>query len=291
MREENTLQIGVRVELSDFHSSMQQAVGATTSATEQMGAVFQRLSFAAGSNVQHINRAFRTAVNGVIQGTQTLGQAFSRMGGSMVAEFAAAMEKLVMDFIAKELRMLIFHQAVEQAKTDTAITAEGERKSASAASSLKEIMHAAGTAAAKTWSAVAGIPVVGPFLAPAAAAAALAGVLAFEGLASAAGGWERVPEDQLALVHRNEMVLPASLAAGLRNVIEGMSFSPSSMGASGLNMPGAGGPSINVTTSYNHNTMDPRTSRELMEAHGDIIGDIAIRKLKRWMRDNGVRWR
>jgi hypothetical protein len=87
------------------------------------------------------------------------------------------------------------------------------------------------------------------------------------------------------------MVLPASLAAGLRNVIEGMSFSASSLGASGVSMAGAGGPSINVNTSYNHNTMDPRTSRELMEAHGDIIGDIAIRKLKRWMRDNGMRWR
>jgi hypothetical protein len=37
-------------------------------------------------------------------------------------------------------------------------------------------------------------------------------------IASAAGGWV-VPSDQLAMVHRNEMVLPANLSQGLQRMI------------------------------------------------------------------------
>jgi hypothetical protein len=48
-------------------------------------------------------------------------------------------------------------------------------------------------------------------LAPAMAAA----TGALTGMASAAGGWD-VPADSMAMLHKNEMVLPASLAANVR---------------------------------------------------------------------------
>jgi hypothetical protein len=62
----------------------------------------------------------------------------------------------------------------------------------------------AGEAAANTWAAVSAIPIVGPFLAPEAAAAAFAGVLAFE-QGGMVPGYGPVP----AIVHGGEMILNA----------------------------------------------------------------------------------
>jgi hypothetical protein len=42
------------------------------------------------------------------------------------------------------------------------------------------------------------------------------------GIASAAGGWV-VPSDQLAMVHQNEMILPANISQGLQSMISGAS--------------------------------------------------------------------
>lgn len=68
-------------------------------------------------------------------------------------------------------------------------------------------------AAAGAYNATVGIPFVGPVLAPAAAAVAFTGVMAF-----AEGGWDRVPSDQVAMIHKNEMVLPASIAEPVRQM-------------------------------------------------------------------------
>lgn len=70
--------------------------------------------------------------------------------------------------------------------------------------------------AGAAYKAVAGIPVVGPVLAPAAAAAAFVAVMAF----SAAGGMDNVPYDNAPfLLHKNEMVLSAPIAEGMRSII------------------------------------------------------------------------
>jgi hypothetical protein len=76
-----------------------------------------------------------------------------------------------------------------------------------------QIMTDAKGAAAGAYNATVGIPYVGPFLAPAAAAVAFAGVMAF-----AEGGWDRVPSDQVAMIHKNEMVLPAHIAEPVRQM-------------------------------------------------------------------------
>lgn len=84
---------------------------------------------------------------------------------------------------------------------------------------LAQIAARAASAAAGAYSAIAAIPVVGPVLAPISAAAALAGVLALgNSIFSAKGGWGRVPQDgAVTELHKDEMVLPASIANPLRN--------------------------------------------------------------------------
>jgi hypothetical protein len=67
-------------------------------------------------------------------------------------------------------------------------------------------------------------------LAPAAAAAAFAGVMAFD-VISAEGGMGSVPfNDMPALLHRNEMVLPASIAEPLRFGLPAIAQMPQLMG-------------------------------------------------------------
>ena len=75
---------------------------------------------------------------------------------------------------------------------------------------------AAKDAAANAYASAAEIPFVGWIIAPAAAAAAYTATIAF-----AEGGWDRVPSDQVAMIHKNEMVLPAHIANPLRESLAG----------------------------------------------------------------------
>lgn len=76
----------------------------------------------------------------------------------------------------------------------------------------------AGVAGANAIASTAAIPIVGPELAPAAGIEATSQVLAMMGLASAEGGWDRVPSDQIAQIHKNEMILPAHIAEPVRQM-------------------------------------------------------------------------
>jgi len=174
----------------------------------------------AESVVAPITQAFGGIVTGYIQGTLTMQQAEQRMGSAILAEA-----------VNRGVQMITHHIAVEEAKTlataaGTAqrlalnVVAEGEALAVHAAAAIKWILTEAAKAAAGAFSAMAGIPYVGPILAVAAGAAMLAEVGGLVGhVASAEGGWERVPFDGApAVLHKDEMVLPAELADGVRNM-------------------------------------------------------------------------
>lgn len=88
---------------------------------------------------------------------------------------------------------------------------------------IKTVMINAWTAMAGAYAALASIPVVGPFIAPAAAAAVFAGVVAMAGkIRSAAGGYD-IPRgvNPMTQLHAEEMVLPAKYANLLRGMADG----------------------------------------------------------------------
>lgn len=134
-------------------------------------------------------------------------------------------------FIAIQVKILFAHIKGETSKTLATGTATAERTAIqtagakegiliSAWASVKEIVNAGWTAAANAYKAIAAIPFVGPFLAPAAAIGAAAAVHSFASrIASAAGGFD-VPRDTITQLHKNEMVLPASLADRVRNMTD-----------------------------------------------------------------------
>lgn len=197
--------------------------------------------------LQPINQAFSQSIAGMIQGTQTFHQAWQHM-----------LQSLLLSYIQTEIATLTQHEATEQAKSSATAAGTTERntiqaagaaesKAIDATTGMSQITTAAATGAAKAYQAIVGIPYVGPILAPIAAGVAFAGIEAFGGsISSAAGGWDRVPvDDAPALLHRNEMVLPAPLAERVRGMTE----------------PGDGGGG-DTHHHYHINAMDARSFRD-----------------------------
>jgi hypothetical protein len=165
------------------------------------------------NTLQKLNSMFDTSINGFLQGTQTFQQTWIHMLDSMVLTAAKSLEQM--------LAQWIFHHEAKNA--------------ISLKSALKELTHHAMNAAGATWKAVAAIPIIGPVLAPPAAAAAFAGVMALGALASARNGMVS-EEEQMAFIHKNEMVLPAPLSMGFQSIIGRMNDSSTGSGSGDVHL-------------------------------------------------------
>jgi phage-related minor tail protein len=112
------------------------------------------------------------------------------------------------------------------------------------------VIDAVAVAGAQGVASFSGAPWPVDMGAPAFGAAMAAAAGGFGAVASAAGGWERVPHDDApALLHRNEMVLPATLADRVRGMTE----------------PGGG-----ATHNWNFSMVDGRSVTQLLRSdpHG-----------------------
>jgi hypothetical protein len=139
-----------------------------------------------------VSDGFKTQLNGVLQGTQTIGEALRNLWQGIILSIIEKFVDMGLQWAATHLFMHFITKA----------------------SGVSQIASAAAQAGANAYAATAIIPVVGPELAPAAAATAYAGAISFEGLNTFARGGI-VPSDSLAFVHKNEMVLPASISQRL----------------------------------------------------------------------------
>lgn len=193
-----------------------EVVKSQADASRSMAAQWQR-------SLQPIGQAFNGMFQNLYNGTMTFKQAF-----------LGALDQIVLSFISMATEMAVKWAATEIAKT-TATTAGVATRTAAEATgaatgsaisigaAIKDITISAYRAAAGAYAALASIPYVGPILAPAAAAAALAAVIGFgSSIASAEGGWGKVPKDgTITELHKDEMVLPSGLANPLRSAISG----------------------------------------------------------------------
>lgn len=142
---------------------------------------------------------FGSAVRGLIRGTMDWGTA-------LMTVLDSALDGVINFFV---------QWGIQAATTALANQAVG------AASRAAEGAGAAALWAVNAASSVAAIPVVGWAMAPEVAAAAYGQGMGWASLASAAGGWDRVPKDQLASIHKDEMVLSSPLATKIRNMTDG----------------------------------------------------------------------
>jgi hypothetical protein len=168
------------------------------------------------SLMQPIQRAFDTSITGMILGTTTLQKAVANIAQSILAEFVNLGVKMVTNWIASELAMSTATEAGAAART----AASGEGLAAGLAIKAANAIKSIATDSAQAFSGIFAFlaPIMGPAAAGPAAAGEATVMAAASGIASAAGGW-MVPSDQLAMVHQNEMILPANISQGLQNMI------------------------------------------------------------------------
>ena len=142
------------------------------------------------SRVQPFQNAFSSAITGMITGTKTFGQAMMGLADAIIGSFVDMGVQMATTWLINEI------MGTESAKTVAA----------------SNIAASGGETFAATFASISAIPIIGPELAPeAAAGAAAAAVSGGMAIASAAGGWE-VPHDTLAMVHKDEKILPAAVS-------------------------------------------------------------------------------
>jgi hypothetical protein len=213
-----------------------------------------------------ISKGIETSVLGVIQGTQSMAQAMRKL-----------LQSITLEYINMGVKTLIAHKAAELAKTGATAQGTAQRVALEQWAAIKAVAIGAWQAiarigqyaiegAAAAFKSIAAIPIVGPFMAPAAAAAAGIVIMGFAGhVASAEGGYD-VPRglNPMTQLHSSEMVLPAALADRIRAMTDG--------GAGG----GSGG-----DVHFNVTAIDAKGVKQFFDQHGDHI----VRVIKGKQRD------
>ena len=170
-----------------------------------------------------ITSAFDTSIKGIIMGTQTWQQAWQRSLVSILSSFIDTGIKMVSTWASQQLAMTLATTAQNDVRMASNQMASTSSLATSALTIVKSIMNSA----SETFAGIFGFlaPTMGPYAA-APAAVGMGTVAAVAGsVASSAGGEWNIPVDRLQFVHRNETILPAGIAGGLRSLVEGGSSS------------------------------------------------------------------
>ncbi|SEG56429.1 hypothetical protein SAMN05421819_3570 [Bryocella elongata] len=125
-----------------------------------------------------INNGWLKVQNDLIQGNRRIGRDFAEMGLSLVQSAARSAEQMLANFVRSEIRQVAAHRASNLQKNESDGQSAAIADAIHKQSAFKGIFMDAKSAASGAFKAVSGIPVVGPVLAPIAAGAAFAGVMA-----------------------------------------------------------------------------------------------------------------
>jgi hypothetical protein len=207
-----------RAELLNKVAAMEDRAAAQRQSVEDQH--LRRIAATYGQFIGAIGKSFQNNIMGWIQGTQTFGQAFYTMAGDILSSWISTLVQMGAQWAQRQAIDLALHLTGNATKTSADTAAATARHVVGTAAAASNIAQLAGVAAAAAYASTAAIPIVGPALAPASAAAALSTVLGFQGLAFAEQGGV-IPSDQLAYVHKNEMVLPAHISQGIQSMFAG----------------------------------------------------------------------
>jgi hypothetical protein len=204
-----------------------------------------------------ITQAFNSQLRGLLAGTTNWHTAFKNALDDLLIRFIEWCETTAEHYVLAE--------ALKTAATTSGVAARTSAEQGGAAASLgaqgaaaiRSILSSAAEAFAGVFGFLA--PLMGPFAAgPAAAAQATVAGMA-GAVASADIGMWQVPRDQLALIHQNELVMPAGPAGALRDMLTN---APNGGGA------GGGSVAIHPTTHFHVNAMDGASVGLWMRSNG-----------------------
>ena len=164
--------------------------------------------------------AFDTAIQGMISGTMTFQKAFKTMMDTVVKDiFGSSINTMVHNWVSGENARTEASIVGEKIRAALHLSAATQSKAVDASTAQAGIQAKAADAGAGAASSVASIPFVGPALALAAMAATEAAVMALIGKIASAEGGMMVGHDQLAAVHKDEMILPRHISQGIQERI------------------------------------------------------------------------
>jgi len=172
----------------------------------------------------------QTAETGKTIATATGTAARSGIQGAAAASENAGFLVRAARWLATELGMTTATTTSAVTRTASEIAADTTRQATTAAVNAASAESYAALAAVQAASSVASTPFVGPALAVAAAASTLAAMQPYVALASLDVGAWNVPGDMAAVVHKGEMVVPATYSEGLRSQMSGGGASGGGMG-------------------------------------------------------------
>ena len=199
-----------------------------------------------------IDKSFDTMLTGVLQGTQTIPQAFERMAGDMIISFTEAIAKMLIRWAALKAATAVNLLSEQQAGSIGGGANNGLMSQLTMGIlSLVgiDLVSTAGTDANTT--AVAALT--------AAVTANTTALVVSKAVPSFDVGSPNIPHDMVAQIHQGEMIVPANTAAGVR------SGDLSIGGAAG---GGVGGDSH---THFHISSMDSAGVAKLLKQHGAAI--------------------
>jgi hypothetical protein len=207
------------------------------------------------SLLQPIQRAVDTSVTGIILGTTTVQKALSNLAQSIVAEFVNSAVKSVFGEIGKLLGASLAGGGGSSGDQDFwgGITGAGEDIEGGGISAgpfnSGGLLGTLGLG-----SLVSGGGIFGGLF------KGIGSLFGFEHggiVPSAQGGW-MVPSTSLAMLHANEMVLPANISQGLQSMIAG--------GGTGAGSSGAG-----ANVMFNVSAIDSQSVAKFFQSNGNVL--------------------
>ncbi len=204
-----------------------------------------------------ISQAFNSQLRGLLTGTTTWHTAFKNALQDLLIKFIEWCETSAAHYALAEAMKTAATTAGVAARTGAEQGGAAASLGAQGAAAVRSILSSAAEAFAGVFGFLS--PLMGPFAAgPAAAAQATVAGMA-GAVASADIGMWQVPRDQLALIHQNELIMPAGPAGALRDMLTN---APSGGGG------GGGSVAIHPTTHFHVNAIDGASAASWMRQNG-----------------------
>lgn len=232
-----------------------------------------------------ITQTISGSINGMIQGTTTMQKSIQNLEKNMLASFVDTMVQKLAKTVATNIAEITSTQtkntiimASDSSTTGVAVAAKSKEATAIVSANASE--GASGAAAS-----VAAIPVVGPAMAAISFASTMALIMgAMSGIKSSAGGEWQVSSDRLNFVHKDETILPASIASPMRKAFEEGAFSDK---AKTDNQTINNQSSQSGALTIHINAIDSQGVKQFFDKHGSTIVDT-LRGQKRNFNTGGL---
>jgi hypothetical protein len=214
---------------------------------------------------QVINSGFEHAFDEMIRTGRNFQRDMQEIGANLVVAFANNALKMELQWAEMELKNVLTSVKAQQLQVTTKATGAAQSIAITQTTAAQEQLTEARKAFWGGYNAVIDIPVIGPILAPITGAASAAAIMAFD-----QGGI--VPATDIAMLHKNEMVLDPNLSG----------FVQSAAAMASGQKGGGNSSTFNINQTHNYNGMTDANYRSMATKNArHTVG--AIRKAARSM--------